>query len=82
MRTSKLDWELYKEQLLQLRAEGQSLTAINKVLFEKLGFCYSNARLSQKFKEWGQPIDPYGEKMHTLTEMSVEELLEEQINAN
>ena len=52
MRTSKLDWELYKEQLLQLKAEGQSLTTINKVLFEKLGFCYSNARLSQKFSEW------------------------------
>ena len=80
MRTSKLDWELYKEQLLQLRAEGQSLTAINKVLFEKLGFCYSNARLSQKFKEWGQPIDPYGEKMHTLSEDSQFTVEEQNVN--
>ena len=68
MRTSKLDWELYKEQLLAMRTEGKSLTDINKVLFEKLGYCYSNARLSQKFKEW-----------NTLT---VSELIQEQINAN
>ena len=66
MRTSKLDWELYKEQLLAMKSEGKSLTDINKVLFEKLGFCYSNARLSQKFKEWATPVE-------VVTQLNVEE---------
>ncbi len=52
MRTPTIDWELYKEQLQQLKAEGKSLTDINKVLYEKLGKCVTNARLSQVFKKW------------------------------
>lgn len=51
-RTSRIDWELYKPQLLQLKGEGKSLTDIAKVLYEKLGVQFTNARLSQKFKEW------------------------------
>ena len=51
-RTSKIDWEAYKDQLITLKEEGKSLTAINAVLHERLGISFTNARLSQKFKEW------------------------------
>ena len=51
-RTSKIDWEAYKDQLITLKEEGKSLTAINAVLNERLGISFTNARLSQKFKEW------------------------------
>lgn len=51
-RTPKLDWELYKSQLLQLRSEGKSLTDVQKVLFEKTGVSITNARLSQIFTAW------------------------------
>lgn len=52
-RKAKLDWEVYREQLCQLKySEGKSLTAICKILHEKLGVSITAARLSQKFTEW------------------------------
>lgn len=54
-RRAKLNWEVYKDQLITLKyGEGKSLTEINKILFTKLGFCFTNARLSQKFTEWSR----------------------------
>lgn len=55
-RKPKLDWELYKEQLLQLKSEGKSLTDIQKVLYEKTGVSITNARLSQIFTGWKNDI--------------------------
>lgn len=53
MRTPTIPWEEYKEQLLQLKyTEKKSLTEINKILFEKLGKCVTNARLSQVYTGW------------------------------
>ena len=57
-RKSKLDWELYKPQLLQARADGRSLTSICKVLYEKLGVTITAARLSQKLTEWKKQAGP------------------------
>lgn len=51
-RKPRIDWELYKPQLLQLKQEGKSLTEINKTLFDRLGVCVTNARLSQVFSGW------------------------------
>lgn len=58
-RPAKLDWELYKDQLLQLKKDGKSLTEINKILYEKIGVGFSNARISQKFTQWAR--DPEAE---------------------
>jgi hypothetical protein len=52
MRPQTIDWGLYKEQLLEMKAAGKSLTEINKILYEKLGKCVTNARLSQVFKRF------------------------------
>jgi hypothetical protein len=52
MRPQTIDWGLYKEQLLEMKAAGKSLTEINKILYEKLGKCVTNARLSQVFKHY------------------------------
>jgi hypothetical protein len=52
-RKAKLNWEVYREQLVELRyVQRKSLTDINKILFDKLGFCFTNARLSQIFSQW------------------------------
>lgn len=51
-RRAKLDWELYKPQLIQARQEGKSLTDLCVVLYEKLGVTITRSRLSQKFNEW------------------------------
>lgn len=53
-RKPKLDWEAYKDQLLQLRAEKKSLTDINAILYEKTGVSVTNARLSQIFTQWAR----------------------------
>lgn len=53
-RKPKVDWELYKEQLLQLRAEGKSLNDVCRVLHEKLGVSVTAARVSQVLSGWKQ----------------------------
>lgn len=62
MRKPTIDWEAYREQLCSLRYEQKkSLTDINKILFEQLGRCVTNARLSQVFTGWkNEPEDPGG----------------------
>ena len=56
MRKPRIDWELYKEQLCELRYnEKKSLTEVNKIIFDKFGVSFSNARLSQVFSSWKQP---------------------------
>ena len=53
MRKPKIDWELYREQLCELRYnEKKSLTEINKIVFDKFQVSYSNARISQVFSSW------------------------------
>ena len=53
MRTPSIPWEVYREQLIQLKyVEKKSLSEINKILFEKLGKSVTNARLSQVFTAW------------------------------
>ena len=53
MRKPKIDWELYREQLCELRYnEKKSLTEINKIIFDKFQVNYSNARISQVFSSW------------------------------
>ena len=53
MRKPKIDWELYREQLCELRYnEKKSLTEINKIVFDKFQVNYSNARISQVFSSW------------------------------
>ena len=53
MRKPKIDWELYSEQLCELRYnEKKSLTEINKIVFDKFQVSYSNARISQVFSSW------------------------------
>jgi hypothetical protein len=83
MRPQTIDWELYKEQLLQLRAEGKSLTDVNKVLYEKLGKCVTNARLSQIFKQWREekPTDAVTQAVEIMQKFD-ESPIGEEINAN
>ena len=55
MRKSKIDWELYREQLCELRYnEKKSLTEINAIIFSKFQVSYSNARISQIFSKWAK----------------------------
>lgn len=57
MRKPTIDWEAYREQLCSLRYEQKkSLTDINKILFEQLGRCVTNARLSQVFTGWKNEV--------------------------
>ncbi len=52
-RRSRVDWEAYKEQLIELRyVQGKSLNEINQVLHEKLGVSFTAARISQVFSNW------------------------------
>jgi hypothetical protein len=58
MRKSKVDWEKLKEELVQWKyVEGKSLTDINKLVYEKYGFAYTNARYSQMFTQWRRERD-------------------------
>ena len=62
MRKSKIDWELYREQLCELRYnEKKSLTEINKIIFDKFQVNYSNARISQVFSSWKKQVTPENE---------------------
>lgn len=53
-RKAKVDWELYKDQLQQLRSEGKSLTELCEVVYEKLGVSITAARVSQVLASWKQ----------------------------
>lgn len=71
MRKPTIDWEAYREQLCSLRYEQKkSLTDINKILYEQLGRCVTNARLSQVFTGWKNEV--------TLTGNNSQEI----VNAN
>ena len=62
MRKPKIDWELYREQLCELRYnEKKSLTEINKIVFDKFQVSYSNARISQVFSSWKKQTTPENE---------------------
>ena len=62
MRKPKIDWELYREQLCELRYnEKKSLTEINKIIFDKFQVNYSNARISQVFSSWKKQVTPENE---------------------
>jgi hypothetical protein len=54
LRTPKLDWSVpaFKQELLDLRKAGKSLTDVNKHLYEKYGISFTNARLSQVFSAY------------------------------
>ena len=62
MRKPKIDWELYREQLCELRYnEKKSLTEINAIIFSKFQVSYSNARISQVFSSWKKQATPENE---------------------
>lgn len=50
-RTPRIDWEAYKEQLIELR-KTKTLSEIAAVLQEKVGTTVTPARLSQLFTQW------------------------------
>lgn len=51
-RKPKIDWELYRPQIEQLRKEGKSLNDVCRVLYEKLGVSVTAARVSQVLSQW------------------------------
>ena len=64
MRKPKIDWELYREQLCELRYnEKKSLTEINAIIFSKFQVSYSNARISQVFSKWAKETQPTQESV-------------------
>lgn len=51
-RKPKIDWELYKPQIEELRSQGKSLNQVCAILYEKLGTTVTAARLSQVLSSW------------------------------
>ena len=51
-RKPKIDWELYRPQIEELRSQGKSLNQVCAILYEKLGTTVTAARLSQVLTKW------------------------------
>jgi hypothetical protein len=56
-RKATIDWEAYKEQLLIMRGEGNTLNMIAATLYDKLGHTVTSARLSQVFSGWARQFN-------------------------